>query len=124
MPVIIDYMIPITAFFLLRFGMCFRDLSHARKKREQTGVLRPVKSIYREMGSWLGAALGGILVVIFHNPPSLYFFIAVAFVLVCAGRLFGSRYGAEQDAILEMAEDELKRIEEDSAFSPEAADNI
>lgn len=95
MPVITEYMIPITAFFLLRYGMCFRDLAHTRKRSADAGVYLPVKRVYQEMGLWLGAAAGGILIILFAETP--YPFIALTAVLMLLGRWLGGGYGLRRD---------------------------
>lgn len=81
-------------FFLLRYGMCFRDLAHTRKRSAEAGVYLPVKRIYQEMGLWLGAA-AGISIILFAETP--YLFIALTAVLMLLGRWLGRRYCLRRD---------------------------
>jgi uncharacterized protein YacL len=113
-----EYMIPITAFFLFRFCMGFREQAIAKKRRLKTGKLEPVCPIFQGMGMWLGGLIGGLLCIFLNKL--IYLFLAVTVVLMYFGNRKGKAYGEQQDELLRQTWEEIAQEEsEDAAAEPE-----
>jgi hypothetical protein len=120
MPLLAEYMIPITAFFLFRFCMGFREQAIARKRRLKTGKFAPTYPIYQGMGMWLGGLIGGLLCVFLNKL--VYLFLVVTVLLMYFGRRKGREYGLQQDAVLRQTWEDIEQEEAENASAlPEIA---
>ncbi|MBQ0037727.1 MAG: hypothetical protein KBS74_03550 [Clostridiales bacterium] len=111
------YFTPFVIFFVYRIGMCFWELKRNEKERVKTGVFHAVKHIYTEIGLFIGATIGGVLILLF---PKLWYVFAVIGAALC---YFGFKMGRERgiafdNALRELAL-EMKKMETEELTAEE-----
>ena len=111
------YLTPFVIFFVYRIVMCFIELKRNEKERVRKGVFHGVKHIYTEIGLFIGATIGGVLVLMM---PRLWpVFTVIGLALCFIGFRLGRKRGIAFDAMLREVALEMQRMETDELTTQE-----
>lgn len=103
------YLTPFVIFFVFRIVMCFIELKRNEKERVKKGVFHGVKHIYTEIGLFIGATIGGVLILLM---PKLWFIFAIIGAGLCyVGFQMGRKRGIAFDNALREIALEMQKME-------------